>query len=169
RSLNGRQPERLPSRTHHPPWTLRRAYAKCSNDSMRAGPGFHSRGERRLLRELRDSLDIIRAAVRTLRIGGHRSIGSAGSRTVGSEPGSRRRLGRVTTQSARRNFGTLRIQSIGRILRLYYPKTSALSQKFQTSCQAWTMMLARRFLRHAARAPHRTPITQHSITLFHPP
>ena len=67
--------------------------------STRAGPGFHSRGERRLLWELRDSLDIIWAALRTLRIGGHSSIGSPDSRTVGSEPGSSRGLSRITTQS----------------------------------------------------------------------
>ena len=53
---------------------------------MRAGPGFYSRGERRLLRELRDGLDIIWAALRTLRIGPDRSIGSLDPRAMG--PGS---------------------------------------------------------------------------------
>jgi hypothetical protein len=43
--------------------------------------------------------DIIWAALRTLRIGGHSSIGSPDSRTVGSEPGSSRGLGGIAIQS----------------------------------------------------------------------
>jgi hypothetical protein len=41
-----------PNRTRLSPWTRRRAYAQCSHDPSRAGPGFNSCGERCLLREL---------------------------------------------------------------------------------------------------------------------
>jgi len=95
--LNARRPELPPNRTHLPPWTRRRAYAQCRDDPPRAGPGFHSSGERRLLLELRNNLDINWAALRTLRIGTHSSVGSPNSRAIGSEPGSSRGLGCITT------------------------------------------------------------------------
>jgi hypothetical protein len=66
---------------------------------------------RRLLRKLRDSIDIIWAALRSLRIGGHGSIGSTNSRTVGSEPGSCRGLGRITAQSDSRRQARFREKS----------------------------------------------------------
>src|SRR5579883_1967850 len=93
--MRGSRNCRLIARTvHRGP---RRAYAQCSNDSTRARVDFNSRGVYRLLRELRDHLDIIWAALRTLRIGGHSSIASTGSRAVGAEPRSGRDLGRIAT------------------------------------------------------------------------
>ena len=52
-----------------------------------------------------NSLDIIWAAVRTLRIGGHNSIGPPDSRTVGSEPVSSRGLGRLKVRVIRGDMG----------------------------------------------------------------
>jgi hypothetical protein len=78
----------------------------------RAGPGFTSCGERRLLRELRNSLNIVWAALRTLWIGAHRSIASIDSRAVGPEPGSSRGLGRITIQYDLRRHALFRYQSL---------------------------------------------------------
>ncbi len=94
--MNARRPEQPPDRTHLSPWTHRRAYAQCSDDPAGARPGFHPRRERSLLRELRDRLDIVWAALRTLRIGGYSSIGSPGSWAIESEPGSSRGLGSLS-------------------------------------------------------------------------
>jgi hypothetical protein len=41
-----------------------------------------------------------------------------------------------------------------------YLHTTKFNQPDQTSAQTWTMMFVRKFLRHAARIPNRTPSTQ---------
>jgi hypothetical protein len=75
--------------------TSRRFYVQCSDDSNGTRPCFDSSGKGRLLRELRNSLDVGLATLRALRIRADRSIGSPDPRAVGPESNSSSCPGRI--------------------------------------------------------------------------
>jgi len=87
---------------------------QCTDDSNGARPCIDSSGEGRLLRELRNSLNVGLATLRALRIRADHSIGSLDPRAVGSEPRSSRCLGCL---AIRLEGALLRYQLEGALLR----------------------------------------------------